>query len=666
MCTSGPSEQEGVQCVFPFVYNGKAYDECTTDDYPLGVAWCATDIDENGEYIDGKWGHCVPCSEGGAGADVASFEPVNMTALNQEYGEGLVACYEFCVHEPTCNMFSYNEEYHECINVPVNMQSLTRKCLEVITYHSLNEDQLAMHQYTSKKMSSARIYMLDAHPFTLYGLPGKKENCECKDGYGSNSTGSCVPLGHDGAEKFEEADKESSEVHFIQASSDLGDEALPTIADNGAVVITTASGVVIDLQESANFEECLVHFDCDHSWRVDSIRLTCTIFNGCCVVEGRGAKELRKCTAILSPRKQESSGCKYKEVADIAADTFILRKKVEPVGGVSTCRADNPTAKMANLFGVPKHDDLAEECALCAEHSCHEIENLFTNTNYSIAHNALTSHQTENIAFGGGSTVADTIGACLFCEGPSEAADQCSFVRPEVKVRDWAVCDPICAYETCEELNQIVAVHFTEHLSVQVGDLGMYAHRFIYPLCFACDPVKSKCATNPRFDNMTGAAEELLDSLGSHGAQAVLDLFREQVPGAAGVEVAIERKANKEKGREDAHSVSQWLLTAGWAGAAMVLVVCVVKFAAGVRARRGAARLASFTPAPGGVGGLEEVIEEHRGRGRQEEVMAKEEVKIVISGGGLRLMELVGIGADDGGVSDTQPGARGVPRLDLL
>ena len=52
------------ECDFPFTqtHNGKTYENCTTDDY-LGIetnniTWCATETDEEGVMVEGKYGEC--------------------------------------------------------------------------------------------------------------------------------------------------------------------------------------------------------------------------------------------------------------------------------------------------------------------------------------------------------------------------------------------------------------------------------------------------------------------------------------------------------------------------------------------------------------------------------------------------------------------------------
>merc|ERR1711972_931850 len=49
----------GKDCVFPFKYQGRRYDECATDGSPT-AAWCSTEVDQNGNAVEGKWGNCDP------------------------------------------------------------------------------------------------------------------------------------------------------------------------------------------------------------------------------------------------------------------------------------------------------------------------------------------------------------------------------------------------------------------------------------------------------------------------------------------------------------------------------------------------------------------------------------------------------------------------------
>ena len=53
-------------CVFPFQYSGTSYQKCTTKYTKYTQPWCATEVDANGGYIEGKWGICDECCSPGA------------------------------------------------------------------------------------------------------------------------------------------------------------------------------------------------------------------------------------------------------------------------------------------------------------------------------------------------------------------------------------------------------------------------------------------------------------------------------------------------------------------------------------------------------------------------------------------------------------------------
>ena len=51
---SGP--ETGKPCIFPFLYKGVIYDECTNMDHDQ--KWCSTKVYSAGTHVDGKYGHC--------------------------------------------------------------------------------------------------------------------------------------------------------------------------------------------------------------------------------------------------------------------------------------------------------------------------------------------------------------------------------------------------------------------------------------------------------------------------------------------------------------------------------------------------------------------------------------------------------------------------------
>merc|ERR1712060_84531 len=46
----------GKKCVFPFVYKDIKYEGCSAEDH-INL-WCATEVDSDGQAVDGKWGDC--------------------------------------------------------------------------------------------------------------------------------------------------------------------------------------------------------------------------------------------------------------------------------------------------------------------------------------------------------------------------------------------------------------------------------------------------------------------------------------------------------------------------------------------------------------------------------------------------------------------------------
>jgi alkaline phosphatase D len=55
---SGPPIRE---CIFPFIYGGQTYTECTWDDNDW--EWCAYQVDSHGELVQDKWGYCEYASD---------------------------------------------------------------------------------------------------------------------------------------------------------------------------------------------------------------------------------------------------------------------------------------------------------------------------------------------------------------------------------------------------------------------------------------------------------------------------------------------------------------------------------------------------------------------------------------------------------------------------
>ena len=51
--------QKGENCIFPFNFRGKEYNDCTSDHLKKQTGrWCATAVHRNGTVIKNNWGYC--------------------------------------------------------------------------------------------------------------------------------------------------------------------------------------------------------------------------------------------------------------------------------------------------------------------------------------------------------------------------------------------------------------------------------------------------------------------------------------------------------------------------------------------------------------------------------------------------------------------------------
>ena len=55
MTKDGPDPNK--PCVFPFIDRGISHSKCTLGASDL-QPWCPTEVDQNGYYVDEKWGNC--------------------------------------------------------------------------------------------------------------------------------------------------------------------------------------------------------------------------------------------------------------------------------------------------------------------------------------------------------------------------------------------------------------------------------------------------------------------------------------------------------------------------------------------------------------------------------------------------------------------------------
>lgn len=52
-----PETEEGVPCVFPFIFNGKSYEECVVEG--RAKLWCSTTANYDRDH---EWGFCRHCT----------------------------------------------------------------------------------------------------------------------------------------------------------------------------------------------------------------------------------------------------------------------------------------------------------------------------------------------------------------------------------------------------------------------------------------------------------------------------------------------------------------------------------------------------------------------------------------------------------------------------
>jgi len=77
----------GKPCVFPFIYRGKTYHECTKDgsDDDVNEFWCSTEVDEEGVTVANTWAACNEHCPGMDGHDSGYFNKSCQAARQEEW-----------------------------------------------------------------------------------------------------------------------------------------------------------------------------------------------------------------------------------------------------------------------------------------------------------------------------------------------------------------------------------------------------------------------------------------------------------------------------------------------------------------------------------------------------------------------------------------------------
>jgi hypothetical protein len=246
---------------------------------------------------------------------------------------------------------------------------------------------------------------------------------------------------------------------------------------------------------SSAYDDCFIFYDCDGDGLQDDAEAACVLVDGRCHLPGISRNALDHCNAVLEPVKQSTRKC----MASVGSDSDVI---VEATVQPSPCIPQPSIAATA---------DSNKACSpLCQQYSCDELEGEFET---NIQSGALGSGP-SSFAFGSEhpsmTTIADTINACVFCEdGDSADHSQCIFTDPEKKAKHWRVCDPLCDWETCDEIEKLVSDRYTsarEARHILPHSVGTYVHRFVHPLCSGCSSA-SKCVTGqPKASQMIQVA----------------------------------------------------------------------------------------------------------------------------------------------------------------
>ena len=80
VCVTKDGPDPNRPCVFPFIDRGISHSKCTSGASYL-QPWCPTEVDQNGHYIDEKWGNCESNCETG-NTSFVSLRQGNLVVLD--------------------------------------------------------------------------------------------------------------------------------------------------------------------------------------------------------------------------------------------------------------------------------------------------------------------------------------------------------------------------------------------------------------------------------------------------------------------------------------------------------------------------------------------------------------------------------------------------------
>jgi hypothetical protein len=494
---------------------------------------------------------------------------------------GLVSCLRQCENwsgSTPCHFIAYDEQHMTaCLLLgELEPRSFKKECGYTFASLSSFAEELKGEKANGEKLqdrdgimanpgtavkdvlSGFYIYMLRDADFEFYAKhttihptrPQPRGKCDCKPGYIRFDERTCALL--EDAPKCTEA--------MIMGPFTMDGESNSTFIE----------------QIDAAFEDCIVFWDCNSNGNKDVGEVQCVLHDGAKCHVAEMVYGVDACTPIFTTFLQTGRNCKAEQAMD-GATTVVLQVVLVPdfatdcpvvpieLGVVPTdaptpiltsapslhpttlptdaptpIPTSTPTAAPTPPTSSPTSmptsmSDNPNACDLCGTRSCNQIEKQDL-----VPWENLTTHQATQIAFGFDSglrpgssldTVADTIGACIFCEvGSSRDPNQCIFTEPDEKVKHWKVCDPLCGWASCQDIQDMIAKHFIEGYNIPFEETVKYVERFMVPLCHAC-PAEYLCSgygTTDDDDDDDAAnqaeVEEIEQEAGQEGAMLGLAL----------------------------------------------------------------------------------------------------------------------------------------------
>jgi hypothetical protein len=422
--------------------------------------------------------------------------------------EGLTQCYDDCHKASHCEIFAYSEESTTCILVGQNGWYELERASAHLLGHSSEEAKIEssfraqgfdgppyeynkpMPEWLVALYKTFRIYMMHDMTYTLYDKHPHKYECICVQGYQPDESNwtQCVP-----PPRSNITQPKCTRV-VVQGAMAAGS------GDDDIINFDYSDGIKGEDTDIGVFEECMLFMDCNNDMVLNQGEVSCQILGGECNIEVT-QDELYTCRALMDPNLQSGGyKCKMAEYGvGVLSINVDLRSGGTPDEAGCLQRPESPAEVALSVILNPINgtevfspgpNESPEQpfyyskgwCALCWEHSCKEIEAMEFNTH------EFSAQQSAHI-FWDKNTYADTIGACLMCTAESSDPTKCSFMQPEVQAEQWPVCDDMCAYFSCFDLESEAAEQL-DTLNFPIEWIGMLAHRIVLPLCYGCDAAK--------------------------------------------------------------------------------------------------------------------------------------------------------------------------------